>query len=208
VLPRALHSPFVKTRTRAALALATTSVLLLGAVGPAHAAKHVRTDAAADVVRINPETDAQSGAPDVNQGDIRRFVVDHRAGNVFVTARFNDLSRGRQTHIHALQLLTSSLRRDVTIVVAPQTGWQGRAFFTDRTDNEQRCAHLTTRVAWDTNVVRVKVPRSCLAGPSWVRAGYGYFRVTPKEEVFADEAYRNGAVGDVKPQFGPRVHRG
>lgn len=199
----------MKTRTRAALALATTATLLLAAVGPAHAAKHVRTDAAGDVVRINQETWAQTAVPHVELGDIRRFVVDHRAGNVFVTARFDRLARGRQTHIHGLQLLTStSLRRDVSIVVTPQTGWQGRVFFTDRRDNERRCAHLRTRIAWDTNVLRVKVPRSCLGGPEWVRAGYGYFRITPTDRLFADEAFRSGAVGDVKPAFGPRVQRG
>lgn len=198
----------MKNRTRALVALATAATVALGPTTVAHAARHAHTDASADVVRVDPETDAQSPAPNANQGDIRRFVANHRTHSVLVTVRFNDLIRRKQSHVHSLQLRTPTMRRDLTIVVTPDTGWQGQVFFSDRAERERPCANLATRIEWGTNVLQVKIPRRCLGGPEWVRAGYGYFRMTPKGLLFADEAHRNGSVGDTGPRFGPRTHQG
>lgn len=198
----------MKIRSRALVAL-TTATLTLGLASPAHAAQNVRTDASNDVVRMSLESEGvPQPAPNANQGDIRRFVVDHRATNVLVTARFNDLVRGKQHHYHVLQLLTADVRNDVEIAVEPGGRAQGTTTYTNRAGRRVACAGLETNIDWSTNVLRVKIPRKCLGNPNWVRAGYGYFRITPKWDLFADEAYRNGAIGEEKPAFGPRVHRG
>jgi hypothetical protein len=44
---------------------------------------------------------------------------------------------------------------------------QGTEFFDRRTNG---CLGMTHRISYATNVVRMRIPRSCLGRPRWVRA--------------------------------------
>lgn len=196
----------VKIRSRALAALATAT-LVLGLASPAHAASTVRDDARNDVVRGHADSDSVTPAPRANQGDVRRFVVAHRSSDVVVTARFNDLVRGRQFQVSFLELVTPTLGRNLEISVEPGGPAQGTVEFTNRASRTVRCDGLTTRIDWSTNVIRATVPRSCLGNPRWVRAGYGFLRVNYNLDIWMDDAHRNGRVAD-RLALGPRTYRG
>ncbi len=83
----------------AALALATTACLSAGTTTVAHAEKVVHRDASGDVLKYAwsaSHPDAGTLAPNAQDGDIVRTVVDHRHDNVFVTMTLGDLRRHRR----------------------------------------------------------------------------------------------------------------
>lgn len=162
------------------------------------------------MVRGSASEDSSSlaPAPAVVQGDIRRFVVDHRARTVVVTARFGDLARSARIYQGGvLELRTADRTRVLTIDVEPGGPGQGRVEFTNRNGRPVSCDGLARRIDWSTNTVRMTVPRACLGNPRWVRAGYGYYRMNQDLVIWMDEAHRNGTVSG-SLALGPRVHRG
>lgn len=195
---------------RRAAAPAAVAALVLGAATSSHADVVAHADARGDVVVVSHddavEAQTQAVAPDVRQGDIRRAWLDHRARSVVFVARFAELARGEHAHVRALRLRTPELVRDVSVVVDPGGEPQGGLYFTDRRGRPRPCSGVESRIDWVDDRVRIVVPRSCLRRPPWVRAGFTYFRVTPRDVLYADEAYRSGGVGTDGPTLGPQVH--
>lgn len=164
-------------------------------------------DGQGDVVQFDEETETTEPAPAVTQGDIKRTVVDHTAANVVVKTWYVDLQRNNPMQFHYLGLVTNeSVRRNLFLLVDPDHP-QGQVHFEKGNGDPVACDGLTRSIDYALNTVRLKVPRNCLSGPRWVRAGYATFRITSGGATFADETYRTGAVGETGPRFGPRVAR-
>ncbi len=192
---------------RTLLTVAAALALTVTTTSTAYAARAVHHDGQGDVVRFDEETDTPEPAPSVTQGDIKRTVVEHTAGNVVVKTWYVDLQRNNPMQFHYLGLVTNeSVRRNLYLFVDPDHP-QGQVHFEKGNGDPVACDGLTRWIDYALNTVRLKVPRSCLSGPRWVRAGYATFRITSGGATFADETYRTGAIGESGPRFGPRVAR-
>jgi hypothetical protein len=206
----------VKIRSRALVALATTATLALGLASPAQAERIGRSDARGDVIRVTEQSGELTWdrVSAVTQGDMVRTIVDHRRGAVFYTARYRDLRRYRQDQYHLLRIVTPRITRDVELVVDPanpqgshpETGATTYAFSNPR-GQEFACEGLRTRIDYGADTVWIKVPRSCLRTPSWVRVAAATSRWPHGNDAeLFDMAYSNG-LGRQFPALSPQVYR-
>ncbi|KQZ70077.1 hypothetical protein ASD66_10385 [Nocardioides sp. Root151] len=197
----------------AALALATTVCLTAGTISSAHAEKVVHRDARGDVLKVHwndSEDDALTPAPNAQDSDIIRTVVDHRHDNLFVTMVFRDLRGSSALQAFGIAVLTDdNLRRDVFVSRDRRTGAQGEKEMTTRAGTTVKCPRLAIRIDYTAKAVRFRVPRSCLGNPRWVRVGAASIRIVNSTETFyLDDAILTGKYRDAGPAYGARVHRG
>ncbi|KRF16174.1 hypothetical protein ASH02_06150 [Nocardioides sp. Soil796] len=198
----------------AALALATTVCLTAGTMSSAHAEKVVHRDARGDVIRVDYSDesgkDTQTPTPNTTAGDITATVVDHRRDNVFVTVRYVDLRPRDEMQGHFISLITNErIRRDITVFVFASSSLQGDVEMTTGASKVVKCSGLRTAIDYRANTLRLRVPRSCLSNPRWVRAGIGTFRSPADfDRMFVDDAGRAGEFRNAGPAYGARVHRG
>jgi hypothetical protein len=205
----------MRVLTRAAITLTIAACGTAGVVSTAYAEKVVHNDQAGDVIVMTEDDEAGTAttepAPTVEAGDVLRTVVDHRAKNLFVTARYADLQRGDEFQGHIISIVTNeSVRRDAILVVDAEHP-QGRLQFVRPNGRSVKCVGIERRIDYSLNTVRVKIPRSCLSAPRWVRVGLATFRGSQDGSTFltwADDANRTGSIGETGPAFGVRVHRG
>lgn len=201
--------------TRAAITLAITACGTAGLAPAAHAEKVVHNDARGDVLSrtwdAGTGTNETTPAPEETDGDILRTVVDHRLRKVILTVKFAELRRVDPV-VHFVALKTNeSLERDV-IVIPTAENPQGRVVFTNGGGSNLRCVGLERHIDHTANTLRLEVPRTCLSAPRWVRVGFGAMRTHEVKgesgESLVDDANRNGALGELHPTYGFRVHRG
>ncbi|KQZ70078.1 hypothetical protein ASD66_10390 [Nocardioides sp. Root151] len=199
----------------AALALATTVCLTASTAAAAHAEKVVHRDARGDVIRqdysFETETETETPVPTVKSSDITSTVVDHRRDNVFVTVRHAELdSHLDLLHGYLFSLVTNErLGRTVVLHVSPSTSRQGEVKLVTQAGRRVTCIGLRGRIDYRANTVRIRVPRSCLSNPRWVRAGiYTFHTGRDWSRAFVDDANLNGRIRNAGPVHGPRVRRG
>lgn len=197
---------------RLVLSLSTllASLALVSTTTPAARAEvWSHRDASRDVVRVVQSGDGGSRepAPDDTRTDIRRVVIAHTDRVVRVVARIPAMRAGNQLGLLSLRVpggreLLGELVRD-----------DGRTRFAlmPWTDDEmEACEHATGRFRPKRNVMVVRVPRSCLGDPSWVRVSvlYGTFdeTLTDADEFRVDDGLRDrGYVEGRPPVWSPRV---
>ena len=141
----------------------------------------VHNDGAGDVWKNGPRGEKVSFPP----ADVTRVVVRHATYSVRVRMRFVDLRRlGVQDY---LVRINTSAGGDFVADIRSEPGIlrQGTEFFDGRTNG---CLGMTHRISYATNVVRMRIPRSCLGRPRWVRAGISNGLV-PDADFNSDEFY-------------------
>jgi hypothetical protein len=65
-------------------------------------------------------------------------------------------------------------------------------------------------IDYTAHTVVVKVPRSCLGKPRWVRVGMAGFTGNGTGDsslVYVDDALTNGTIAQRGPQYSPKVRR-
>ena len=138
--------------------------------------------------------------------DLRRTVVDHRAQFVVVKVRYDELAPGAsssmtyQAHID----YRTEDHRDLALMrveVAPSLQRATVRLFVDFDGHEPDCRAPTAEVKPARDKLVVRVPRSCLDDPTWIR-------LAAEAQSFdkADRAYFDRDHG---PDFegGPRTER-
>jgi hypothetical protein len=145
-------------------------------------------------------------APRQRRNDIRRTVVRHGLHAVTIRARFSELSRRPAFYVLTVPLRTSAgVRREVSLFVDRETHWRGVADFMRPSGRLAKCA-VAHRINYTRNVVRVRVPRSCLDDPRWIQANVfilGAFSRMPGG-VYGDSAH--GPQRPAKRTWTRRLH--
>ena len=183
-------------------ACAATSVALTGVTTFAQAtardatpSRVVLDDGTGDVWTVDLRTSHWSEAGEVPGADVTRAVVAHRTHAVAVRMRFVDLTRrGRQSYWAGLTVPGDDFFVDV---VSRRGARAGRATLYDEPGGRRvACRRLAHDIDYERDLVRVWVPRACLARPTWVRGLLGNelrLGVRPDRAVYADNPHDDGA---------------
>lgn len=93
-----------------------------------------------------------------------------RHGEHAVTARlrFVNLRRVKGIHLYFIGIGTRAGSFLVGVEASPDD-WPGGSVLFDETDNQAPCHRLTHRMDYAEDLVTIRVPRSCLGTPAWVR---------------------------------------
>jgi hypothetical protein len=189
---------------RSAILVAAAAMVSLAPTA-AHADTYSHTDATADVSSYASGTDNGTPAPDRVEGDVAWNKVRHGSRAVTLTMRYRELSTVDEK-VHAYAIHTSKMTRYV-YVYAGAGHWGGVVQMTNTHDKKVRC-HVTRKIDYTANTASVRIPRSCLGKPRWVKAAMfvGAFpSSTVQFPMYVDDAGTNGAFRN--PRWSPRVHR-
>ncbi len=159
---------------RSAVATLSVSALspLTGVVAPAGAenltARVVLGDATGDVWSIAEGENAElTQEGDEPTADVERAVVRHGRYRVVVRMRFTNLRRLEpQSYIATI---VSRGDYGALFLSAGPRRWKGRHVLVDEQFGRVKCEGLRHTIGYDTDRVRVAIPRNCIDRPAWVR---------------------------------------
>ena len=198
---------------RTALALAPLALLaaLVGAA-PAQAQSRTAYDARHDVVG-DPEgrQTITTVRPGRREGDVVKVRTTYAGRALVVVQHYDRLTRPRTGDLsgHFVSVRTNAGRRaDLTVYVddGPHHP-QGQDVWEVPGRDSARCAGLRTRIDYAADTVRVRIPRSCLGNPRWVRVGSAGSSLQDGY-LYADDARLRGRLDEDDLAFGPRLRRG
>ena len=192
---------------RVPLAVGALLAAVLAVLTPtsAQAAADAASDSRGDVVA---QTGARPGRVDAGRsnGDVTSSRVVHGRHAVVLELRFSTLRSTGSWHRHWFRMVTDEgVRRELAVTAGPGS-WQGQARLTGVDRSPEGCVLRSTIGYGNGATVRVVVPRTCLSGPTWVRAASGTVTASGRT-VYADDARTTGRLYDA-PVFGPHVRRG
>ena len=152
-------------RRRTIVALVTCALAPFVGVSSAEAAEITVADSTGDVREGEGRL-----APRVSNGDITNVSYDHRAARVVIRAEYVELLRpqsNNSTLIFATRMRTNEGAYRVAFTVADAGDPQGATFFGNRRA-EVRC-NIDERIDYFGNAIQVRIPRTCLSRPRWIR---------------------------------------
>ena len=168
-------------------------------------------DARGDMWRMPQDGPPLVAAPRQRRGDIRRTTIRHGVHAFNVRTQFSELARRLQYQGFVIRVRTNAgVRRYITIAAGkfgPRTFWRGFVSVERPNGPDVDCA-AAHRINYTTNVIRLRVPRSCLNDPQWVQANVislGEFgRPAAQSRAFFDNAHGpNRRLND----WSRRLHR-
>jgi len=187
---------------RRMVAVATVVLGLVLVSGPAALADVLtRRDPVGDVARSPIGASSYAPAPTQVQGDVLATRVVHAKRAIWVQIRLRELTTTTNGNFHLVAIRSKWRLRTVEIDALPGH-WEGRSVTTDARGRAVACA-VTHRIDYDRNRVMLRVPRSCLGRPPWVRVAVRS-SVAGSRYVYADDAGSATFTGALF--FGPRVH--
>lgn len=167
----------------------------------AHAKTYTSADQPNDVVILTLPGGTTAPAPERTEGDIVSSQVQHKARAVVLTMRYQELTAG-QSAVHWYGIRTGKLTR-IVLMQADSSHVGGRVRLFKPSGKPVRC-HVGHSIDYTTNTATVRVPRSCLGKPRWVKVAMQAGAPTPDGKVYVDDARSNGGW---LPVYGPRVRR-
>jgi hypothetical protein len=163
------------------------TALGLAAVGPAGSAAgpsgppgsdqarpthHRIVDPARDVYLLLENPDGSDAGftrrPHVRNGDISSVVVRHRSAAVNVTLRLAKLRRPGSFAFTVVSLRTAQDTWNTTLY-SHSADPTPEVFFDRNSGGEASCPRASARINYSKDAVRIRVPRSCMDNPAWVR---------------------------------------
>lgn len=159
----------------------------------------VLRDGTGDVWKVNMRTSHWTPVGDRPAADVLRAVVEHRSRVVVIRARFENLRR-TGVQIYWAGILTPD-DDFFTEVKARPGNRAGRHTLYDGPGGERiDCSGFSHRIDYANDTVKVRVPRTCLDGPRWVRANIGNLVVVgdkPHRRSYADNPHDDGPYSNV-----------
>ncbi|HRD60348.1 MAG TPA: hypothetical protein PLZ93_12475 [Nocardioides sp.] len=181
---------------------AVAAVLFVLPVPTASAAEETGRDVAGDVRSrgVHVDTTPRQPEPQRKLGDIVRYGASYDAALV-VTTRFRDLSaRGHQEFSWYLRTSGDRFEWYAALIVKP--GQDAGAFtLIDPLANRLRCGRA--ELDRSARTVTLRIPRSCLRNPAWVKVAHGA-RVYARGREYSDDARRD-TVKASGWTFGPKL---
>jgi hypothetical protein len=190
---------------RSALLVAVALALPL-VPSAAEANRYTHVDATGDVVQ-STNGSGFTPASDRVVGDIAYTTITHKRRNVLMRIQYRDLVPDTEINGHLFTIKTPSMRRDVTLV-ATKGAYGGRAFMSKPSGKKVTC-HVKRTIDYTINRATVKVPRSCLGNPRWVKVGMAGVFLTglgSSDVQYIDDAQTAGTLG-TGPKLSPKVKR-
>lgn len=181
--------------------LGTTVAAAVLAPTAAQAKTYTSTDTANDVVAVTMPAGTTTPAADRTEGDIVSSRVRHGSRVVALTMRFQELTAG-QTALHWYGIRTGKMTR-VVIMESDAGHLNGRARMFKPNGKPVTC-RIGHAVDYTANTATVRVPRSCLGKPKWVRVAMQEASPLGDQQAYVDDSRSNGGF---LPVFGPRVFR-
>lgn len=135
--------------------------------GDAPVTRVVLRDGPGDVWVAGDGEEGYTPAGSVPTADVTRAVAAHRTGSVVVHMRFVDLRRVDSQNFGAF--IYAGRRTIVAMVSASPGARAGRHQLIDYRAGRVRCPGFTHDIDYATETVVMRVPRSCLGRPAWVR---------------------------------------
>ncbi len=150
---------------RTAAVLAATALLASG-TSTVHA-KDLRLVDPADDVWVQGFTYSEPTLQPSTEADVRRVLVRHTNRIVLVRATFDDLTRSGYNHSLTVRLKTNErVKRQVTLLTS-RDDRAGAARMT-RGAKSVSCS-VGRKVDYGRDTMTVRIPRSCLSSPRWVK---------------------------------------
>lgn len=190
----------MKLTRSVALAVATAAAVLVPAAAQANS--YTSTDTTNDVVVVTLPGGSTVPAADRAEGDIVSSQVKHKASAVILTMHFRELTPG-QTALHWYGIKTGKMTR-IVLFQTDAAHPSGRAALFKPNSKRVSC-RVGFAVDFTANSASVKVPRSCLGMPKWVRVAMQEAApATASGQAYVDDSRNNGGF---LPVYGPRVRR-
>ncbi|WP_408895993.1 hypothetical protein ACJ5H2_13870 [Nocardioides sp. R1-1] len=193
----------------AGLTLGLTATLLVGSGGVAAAQTWTHTDATGDVLDLtlsDHDVVGAAPAPDRAEGDVHTVVVKHTRGKVKVRTAMRALpaARGWVTVGH---IVTPHGRYEARAIFLVEGG---RSLFLvrkpGRKESLARCSGLRGVFDRTGGTVSLRVPRSCLGNPRWVRVNVSVYDWNGDFSTYADDAM--DPAGWEQQVLSPKLRRG
>jgi hypothetical protein len=170
---------------RVLFALLAAVLLTGGLTGPAQAERYIHRDRAKDVRKValmSMDDDGYVRAPRRKQGDYVKVKIWHQVRAVRVVGKFRKLDREGRGVIQIVTIKTPDGREQSFSVFAGPGFWKG----VDDDEEGTNCV-IGHRVNYRKNRFSMRISRSCLDRPRWVRVGVGFITLNDKA-VFADDS--------------------
>jgi hypothetical protein len=191
----------MKLFVRSAILVTAAALVPLMPVA-AHAKTYTYEDQTGDVVLFSTATGTTSPAPTQVEGDIVWSQVRHKARKVVLTMRLQELTTANPA-LHWYGIRTGKMKRIVLLEGAPGH-WGGKVALFKPSGKKVSC-RVTRTIDYTANTATVRVPRSCLGRPRWVKVAMQEATPGPTEKtVYVDDAR---STGGVIPVYGPKVRR-
>ena len=176
-------------RRRAIVALVTCALAPFVGVSSAEAAEITVADSTGDV----REGDDGRLAPRVSNGDITNVSYDHRAARVVIRAEYVELlrPRGDSGLFFASRMRTNEGAYRVAFTSADAGEPQGVTYLSARR-REVRC-NVDERIDYFGNAIQVRIPRTCLSRPRWIRFTSYHATFTENRDTF-DNPHDDGTI--------------
>ena len=164
-------------------------------IAPAASADRVaRRDVPHDLVMHTEQDGAVTVKPWYADPDVVRTVVEHRDHRVIIRLRFAELRRAKANYRLLVEIEASSARFGYRLGVH----WRrnGTAVpqlirFGPHSAPVVHCPRMRVRLALSRDLLRVRIPRTCLAAPRWVRLDISLARDIPNHRFLADNPISN-----------------
>ena len=189
---------------RATISLTVAGVaaaLILGANVPASAQEFVQGDLRGDLSKVGEDSDVFVPLPGRRYADVTRVRYAHRSGHVVVRAAFVELNPTAAL-FGGIDTRTPRGKRFFT-VMATRGNREGFLF----KDNERPC-RVGIRIDYAADLMRTRIPRSCLGDPAWVRVRFGASVLQPDGDEIIDNAGAPRFDNRSPWPWSPRLRRG
>lgn len=128
----------------------------------------VLRDGPGDVWRFDPQTEQSTRLKSFPLADVTQAAVTHGRDALMMRMRFVDIRRVG-TQLYWTEIRTPAYHFQAVVTSKPGNRQGSRYFQGD--DGSKSCQGFTRRIDYRNNTVDLRVPRSCLHNPRWVRVG-------------------------------------
>lgn len=197
----------MKLFVRSAMLVTTAAIVL--APTAAHADRYTHADSTEDVLSGPVSSDSNPATPEADRtnGDVISSRVIHKDRRVILRMRYRDLAGNDEINSHLFVIRTSKMKRYVSLVAG--AGFRGGKVVVSRPNGKRVKCGVKRKIDYTANTATVKVPRSCLDNPRWVKVGMAsvfYTGFDAEDTVYVDDARTNGTLG-AGPALSPKVRR-
>jgi hypothetical protein len=128
----------------------------------------VLADGSGDVWKFYMDTEVSRRVRDFPLADVTRMAVTYSTDALRIRMRFVDLRRvGTQLFWHELRIPGYHLQ---AVLTAKKGHWNGERYF-QGDDGSKSCPGFTRKIDYRRNVVRMRLPSTCLHDAPWVEVG-------------------------------------